>query len=179
MLSEIDVLKDVTRRLDALSIPYMLTGSFAMSYWAAPRMTRDIDLVVALAEPDLAALTRAFGDAYYIPEAAARRAVAARTSFNVIHVDSVVKVDLIVRKQGVYREHEFARRQSAEFEGSTIWIVSKEDLVLSKLAWAAPSHSELQLRDAANLVRTGCDIEYLRHWARELGLTGLLSEVLP
>jgi hypothetical protein len=58
-----------------------------------------------------------------------------------------------------------------------IWIVSKEDLILSRLAWAAPSHSELQLRDAANLLQTGCDTSYLDRWAAELGLAGLLAEV--
>ncbi len=51
-------------------------------------------------------------------------------------------------------------------------------LVLSKLAWAAPSHSEVQLRDAANLIRAGCDVSYLKHWAGELGLDDLLAEVL-
>ena len=47
-LTELDVLKDVSRRLDAAHIPFMLTGSLAMSFYALPRMTRDIDLVVEL-----------------------------------------------------------------------------------------------------------------------------------
>ena len=48
MSEELDVLKLVTARLDATGIPYMVTGSMAMNYYAVPRMTRDIDIVVDL-----------------------------------------------------------------------------------------------------------------------------------
>ena len=49
MHAELEVLKIVSERLEAAHIPYMLTGSFAMAYYGQPRMTRDLDLVVALA----------------------------------------------------------------------------------------------------------------------------------
>ncbi len=48
---ELLALQDVCRRLDDAGIAYMLTGSLAMSYYARPRMTRDIDLVIALDAP--------------------------------------------------------------------------------------------------------------------------------
>jgi p-hydroxybenzoate 3-monooxygenase len=34
-------------------MPFMLTGSFALAYYATPRMTRDLDIVVALSERDV------------------------------------------------------------------------------------------------------------------------------
>ena len=55
-------------------------------------------------------------------------------------------------------------------------IVSKEGLIISKLDWANDSRSELQLRDVKNLVATGCDGEYVDHWAKALGLSGLWRE---
>ena len=61
MLSELDVLRDVTGRLEAARIEYMLTGSMAMNYYAEPRMTRDIDLVVALRPGDAEKLREVFG----------------------------------------------------------------------------------------------------------------------
>ncbi len=45
---ELQALRDVCGRLDGAAIAYMLTGSLAMSFYARPRMTRDIDLVIAL-----------------------------------------------------------------------------------------------------------------------------------
>jgi hypothetical protein len=42
------VLKLVATPLNGAGIPYMLSGSMAMNYYAQPRMTRDLDLVVEL-----------------------------------------------------------------------------------------------------------------------------------
>ncbi len=47
MNSELEVLLDVVARLEDAGIDYMLTGSVAMSVYVEPRMTRDIDVVVA------------------------------------------------------------------------------------------------------------------------------------
>ena len=52
MQNELDIVRDISRRLDGASIAYMLTGSMAMNYYAQPRLTRDIDLVLALADSD-------------------------------------------------------------------------------------------------------------------------------
>lgn len=49
---EIDVLRNVSGRLDGAGIPFMLTGSLAMNYYATPRMTRDINVVAELEQPN-------------------------------------------------------------------------------------------------------------------------------
>ena len=54
MQNELDIVRDVSQRLDTVKIGYMLTGSMAMNYYAQPRMTRDIDVVVALRPADAA-----------------------------------------------------------------------------------------------------------------------------
>jgi len=59
-----------------------------------------------------------------------------------------------------------------------IWIVSKEDLIISKLFWARDSHSEFQLRDVKNLLKSRYDAAYLKTWIEKLGLDELLRECL-
>ena len=59
-LSETDVLKDVVSKLTNAGIPYMLTGSLAMSYYAQPRMTRDRDIVVYVKQEDIDPLEALF-----------------------------------------------------------------------------------------------------------------------
>jgi len=56
--------------------------------------------------------------------------------------------------------------------------VSKEDLIISKLCWAKDSHSEFQLRDVKNLLKSGYDATYLQTWTEKLGLENLLRECL-
>jgi len=175
-MNEIDVVRDISRKFEQAGIPYMLTGSMAMNYYAQPRMTRDIDVVIALAPSEIEAIIRLFSPEYYVSREAVQQSVAHESIFNVIHQESVIKVDCIVRKKSEYRQTEFARRQPVKILDFTTWIVSKEDLIISKLWWAKDSHSELQLRDVRNLLATGSDAVYLERWTRELGLATLLQE---
>ena len=98
--------------------------------------------------------------------------------FNLIHQESVIKVDCIIRKSSQYRRAEFERRQKISIHNFATFIVSKEDLIISKLSWAKDSHSEVQLGDVRNLLATGYDTDYLQRWTRELGLDTLLRECL-
>lgn len=177
-MNEIDVIRDVSRKLEEAGIPYMLTGSMAMNYFAQPRMTRDIDLVVALAARDVESIIRLFGTDYYVSGESVRESVAHESMFNLIHLESMIKVDCIVRKSSEFRRTEFERRQKITLLDFTTWIVSKEDLIISKLFWAKDSHSEVQLRDVKNLLATGFDESYLKRWTVDLGLDRLLEECL-
>jgi len=178
MMEELDVLKIISDRLESLHVPFMLTGSFALGYYGKPRMTRDLDFVVALMEEHVDGLVEAFSSDFYIDEDAARSAVRSRRIFNLMHLTSGVKVDLIVRKDSEYRHGEFARRKSVDLAGVSTWITSREDLILSKLVWARDANSELQKRDVRTLLDDTVDWPYLREWAPKLGVAELLDEIV-
>jgi len=177
MQNELDIVRDISARFSRAGIEYMLTGSMAMNYYAQPRMTRDIDVVVALEAADADRVFRLFSAEYYVAAEAVGRSIVQQSMFNLIHVESVIKVDCIVRKATAYRLTEFARRQLIQIQDFQTWIVSKEDLILSKLCWAKDSHSEWQLRDVKNLVATGFDGPYIARWTRELEVEELWQEV--
>ena len=155
----------------------MLTGLMAMNYFAQPRMTHDIDVVIALRREDVDRIVKLFSPDYYVSREAVESSVARQSLFNLIHNESIIKVDCIVRKQEQYRLNEFNRRQRIKNQDFETWIVSKEDLILSKLFWAKDSHSELQLRDVKNLILTGYDRNYIEHWTTQLGLASLWAEI--
>jgi hypothetical protein len=173
---ELEVLRDVVGRLERAGFEYMLTGSLASSYYATPRMTRDIDLVVALDADVLPRLRATFEPDYYVP-ADVERAFIEPGMFNVVHLASVMKVDLIVRKDDAYRRVEFGRRRRVDLAEFGLWIVSREDLVLSKLAWALDSGSEQQRRDVRGLLAADLDWAYLSEWAGRLGVAALLDSL--
>lgn len=177
MQNELDIVRDVSRRLDEAGIGYMLTGSMAMNFYAQPRMTRDVDFVVALRREDAERIVTLFSPDYYVSREAVESSIAHESLFNLIHNESIIKVDCIVRKRDTYRLNEFNRRRRIKIEDFDAWIVSKEDLVLSKLYWARDSHSEVQLSDVKNLVASGCDRAYIGHWTNELGLVNLWKEI--
>ena len=177
MASQDDIVCDVSRRLRKLGIAHMLTGSVAMSYYAEPRMTRDIDFVLDAGPEHVGPIVNEFSGDYYVDEGAVDDAVRARSVFNMIHHSSVTKVDCVVRKDSEYRRLELERRGLADICGVSTHIVSKEDLILSKLVWAKPSHSEMQLRDVGSLMSTGYDREYVDQWKDRLGVGDLLEEL--
>jgi hypothetical protein len=167
------ILRLVIDRLEAVGIPYMLTGSLALALYAAPRMTRDVDVVIDCDDAAADKLVAAFtADSYINPESV-HTAIRLRGMFNAIHEPTVSKVDFIVRKDDEYRRTEFGRRRQLLVSGKAMWVVAPEDLLLSKLLWAQQSDSERQLTDAASILRMqgSLDQEYLQSWAERLGLT--------
>ena len=178
MKTELDVLRDVSQRLESSGVAFMLTGSMAMNFYAQPRMTRDIDLVVKLNSDQTELLIRLFEAEYYVDRLAITKAIAQRSMFNLIHNETIIKFDCIVLKDQPYRQEEFARRQRITLGDFQTWIVTREDLILSKLYWARDSKSELQLRDVRNLLSSDCDMPYLFSRAETLGVKSLLEEII-
>jgi hypothetical protein len=176
---ELEVLKSVTRRLEAAGMPYMVTGSMAINYYALPRMTRDIDIVVELSTRDADRLCDIFQDHFYLDREAVRRSIEEKEMFNIIHRAYVIKVDFVVRKDTDYRREEFARRRRVSVEGRDLFMVAPEDLIISKLDWARDTRSEIQLADVRNLLACVADLDraYLAFWTARLGLDSLYCEV--
>jgi hypothetical protein len=173
---ELDVLRDISTRLEQAGIPYMLTGSLAMGYYTTPRMTRDIDVVAELSDGDVGRVVTLFEAAYYVSPDAVAQAVRDRSSFNLIDQASITKVDVFPKKREAFRDAEFARRRRITIGDFSTWIVTAEDLVLAKLLWMRLSPSDVQMRDVRMLLQARLDIDYVDTWTHRLGLDDLLAE---
>ena len=180
MSEELDVLKMVVQRLDSAGLPYMVTGSIATNFYARPRMTRDIDIVIDLNPSGADRIGELFEGDFYVDREEVRRAVSQRSVFNIIHNEFIIKVDFVIKKEAEYRQLEFQRRKRITIEDVPVAIVTPEDLILSKLKWAQESHSEVQLGDVRNLIESvdTLDKPYLEEWVRKLGLGDLYREAL-
>ncbi len=176
MINEFKVLKDVVTRLNKNKIPYMLSGSIAMNYYSEPRMTRDIDIVIEIESAEK--FYNLFKKNFYIDLEMIRDSILNKKMFNIIHLGEIIKIDFMVRKDSEFRKTEFSRRRKVKIGNLEIFIVSIEDLILSKLIWAKDSRSEIQLKDVKNLLREKVDMEYIKKWADALLINNLLNEVL-
>ena len=176
MQNQIDIVRDISERLDAVDIGYMLTGSMALNCYALPCMPHNLDFVVAPRPADAEIMVRLFSPDYDISREAVDSAITQQSFFNLFHRKSRVKVNCIICRQINYRLMEFSRRQRVKFENFKTWIVSKEDLIISKLHWARKSRSPRHLRDVKNLAATGCDAIYIERLTRALGVFKLWEE---
>ncbi len=146
MLEEMEILKLICNRLEDNNISYMLTGSWAANFYAVPRMTRDIDIVIQILDVDVSKFVQIFPEnEFYVPENSITEAIKHENMFNIIHLESVYKIDFVIKKNNLYRTTEFERKRRIEFDKSPIWIVAPEDLIISKLLWSKDTLSEQNL----------------------------------
>ncbi|MSR19471.1 MAG: hypothetical protein EXR91_00620 [Gemmatimonadetes bacterium] len=169
-----EFLGDVTTVLDNARVSYILTGSLAAAYYAAPRATQDVDLVIEVTEAQVEAIVRGLLSAgCYVDREAALVACRVRGQFNAIDPRLGWKLDLIVRKDRPYSVEEFSRRHRGAILGVDMWLATLEDIVISKLEWSRLGESERQRRDVVHLLERGwqdLDREYVERWVAELGL---------
>ncbi len=94
----LQALEPVVQAFEELGIRYQIGGSVASSAYGIARATLDVDLLADLNELHIHSLVHALHNAYYIDEDRVRDAVLRRASFNVIHLETMIKVDVFVLK---------------------------------------------------------------------------------
>jgi hypothetical protein len=166
-----ELLKEIVTSLENKGLPYMVSGSLAMTAYTVPRMTRDIDIVIDIGIEDLESFLPLFERNFYINPITVNEEIRRRGMFNVIDHRSGYKIDFVVKKNSSYRRLEFERRNRSEILGVAAWLVSAEDLVISKLIWIQDIQSEKQMEDIRNLMENlSLDTLYIQKWIKELNL---------
>lgn len=166
--------------LDALKIPYMVTGSFAVNFYGIPRTTHDIDLVVQIQVGEVEGLARQFPTDFYVDVEMMRQAITQQSMFNVIDPTSGLKLDFWILKRDAYDIERFRRRQPQQVFGHTIWMPTPEDVILSKLLWYKEAQTDKHLNDARGvwaIQKETLDLTYLREWASKLDVQNWLEKL--
>jgi hypothetical protein len=181
MITQKEFLDRLTGLLSEAGIPYMVAGSVGSSLHGRPRATRDMDLVIDPTDDQLGSFIALLEPGHYVSKDAAHDALRRRTMFNVISLDGGWKADLIIRKDRPFSRQEFQRRRRIDAKGQMLWVVSPEDLILSKLEWMKGRESDVQYSDALGVAVEqwkSLDVEYLRTWAAQLGIEDALAHLL-
>ena len=187
MLTEpLAVTLSVIDALESLRVPYFVGGSLASAVHGVVRATMDVDIVADLRLEHVEPLVRILGDAFYADAEMMRAAVRRRRSFNLIHLETMFKVDVFVRKERPFDQAQFERRvlQTMTTDPErTAYVASAEDTILAKLEWyrMGGQTSDRQWRDVQDVLKVQearLDLPYLRHWAAQLGLRDLMERAL-
>jgi hypothetical protein len=181
----IEVAVSVATLLDRTGVPYVIGGSIASSLHGEPRSTNDVDFVVDLREEHIRGLLAGLGDEYYVDSPAVHDAVASSGSFNVIHLNTAVKVDMFVIGDDAFDRERLTRRQPVRLSRSdekntTIYLDTAEDTIVRKLEWfrRGGEVSERQWRDVLGIMRlqgARLDSRHMRTWAERLRVSDLLD----
>ena len=171
----------VVAELEKLGIDYLVGGSIASSVHGRPRTTQDVDIVARILGSHVERFVAALGHEFYVDADMIRDAIVRRASFNVIHLETMLKVDVFVFAGDDLGVEEMNRRVAVPLRGASIWFASPEDIVLQKLDWYRKGEgvSERQWRDLVGVIAvqgTRFDLAYARLWATRLGLIELLEK---
>jgi len=181
MTSQREFLAHLIGLLDEAGIRYMVAGSMGSSIHGRPRATQDADVVIDPTADQFVSFVALLEQDYYVSRDAALESFHRRSMFNIIDVAGGWKADLILRKERSFSRHEFERRRRVDAMGRMLWVVSPEDTILSKLEWMKGRESDVQYSDALGVAVAQwetLDLEYLRKWARELGVEAMLTRLL-
>jgi len=177
-VTELELFIDSIRRLNSADIAYAVTGSMASNHWGIPRSTHDLDFVVQISASD----AKAFRDVFMVDEGMVLSARQPPYHFNLIDSRSGLKLDFWMVKSEPFDREAFGRRVRRQVVGDELaWLMTAEDVILSKLCWNKQSSSERQVADVAGIVAVQgneLDRNYLRRWADKLGVRLILDKAL-
>lgn len=170
---------------EKLGVDYVIGGSLASAQHGMARATMDSDLVVDLRFEHVQQLIHQLQDSFYVDENAIRNAIERHSSFNMIHLETMFKVDVFIPKPRHFDHNQITRGKKqvvAADPERTAKIATAEDVILAKLEWyrLGGEVSERQWRDVLSVIAVQgerLDKEYLMREAHALGIVDLLERV--
>lgn len=176
----------VTDVFEKLGVRYAVGGSLSSSLHGVMRSTLDVDIVADMRLEHIQPLVAALSPEFYADVEMIRVANERHSSFNLIHYETSFKVDVFIPKPRPFDQMQLERRASAIITTDperSLYVTSPEDVILSKLEWyrMGGEVSDRQWRDILGVLKTitgGIDLDYLRHWAKQLKVNDLLDRAL-
>jgi hypothetical protein len=176
----------VTSVLEELGIPYLIGGSLASTLYGMVRTTQDSDIITEMRLEHIHPFTIALENEFYVDDEMIAESIQRNSSFNIIHRESMFKVDIFIPRPRPFQQSQLARVQRQTFQlekAISANFASAEDTILSKLEWyrLGGEVSERQWRDILGVLKTRAgelDISYLEKWGKELKVADLLERAL-
>lgn len=179
-----ELLVKISGILNELNIPYTITGGVAVTIWGRPRYTADIDIVIDIAPQNLKEFIGKVGElskGIYmdIDLETPISDIKKFGSFNLIHPESDIKVDFVIKKDDEFSQLELDRAIKKKIFDHEMNFISPEDLILIKLQWYKDSNSTRHLEDAESILKiTEVDLKYIDSWAKKQGTFEIFEDLL-
>lgn len=171
----------IIKKLGSKKIPYMITGGSAVGFWGHIRTTFDIDIIINIEPKKIPSLLESIEKEAYVNIDEANKAIKEKRMFNIIQNSTCFKVDIIpLDENNEYETRKFKNRVKLNYGKMPIFVITPEDLILSKLIWMGSGISEKQILDCKSIYkinRGSIKESYLKKWAKKLKLEKVLQKI--
>ena len=182
----IEVTLKVIKVFEKLGIAYHIGGSLASSAFGIARSTLDVDIIAEIKPEQASDISENLREEFYVDSETILNAIQKQSSFNLIHLETLFKVDIFPLKNHPFDRQAFQRRLRKAISEDTsqqLFFATPEDIVLHKLAWykAGVEVSDRQWNDVQGVLKVQgdqLDMAYLNHWAKELSVSELLEKAI-
>ncbi|MGI9062057.1 MAG: hypothetical protein ACR2H5_26175 [Ktedonobacteraceae bacterium] len=186
-----DALTPIVTALELLGVTYYLSGAFASAFYgilsttieAAPAET--LQFVANLQPEHIQPFSALLTNSYYININAVRDAIQRKGLFNLIHLETILPINISIPKARLFDQEELHRAQLQPLMKDTrpFYIASPEGIILNKLEWykMGGGVSDRQWNDILGVLKvqgTNLDMLYLHRWAIALEVVNLLQTAL-
>jgi len=179
----LEVTLKVIKAFKSLGIEYYIGGSVASSAYGVARSTLDVDMVANMNSDQAKALEEILEKEFFIDVDTINKAIAHHSSFNIIHLETMLKIDVFIHRDEPFSNRVFMRREEkyiSEDIQEKFCFPSPEDIILIKLDWYKSYGESLthQWNDILGVLKVQggkLDLDYLKMWAKELGVSELLE----
>lgn len=170
----------VVEILNNLNISYLVTGAISVSYYGEPRSTNDIDIVSGMGLENVEKFVSAFDKHFFIDERSISSAIQNRTFFQIIHKESLFKIDCWILKDDHFSREMFERRKKVKIFDKDVYLPSPEDLIITKLEWFKKSNVDKHYLDALGILKVQdkkIDIEYIEKWCIKKNIINIWEKI--
>lgn len=176
----------VVDAFESLKIPYLIGGSLASSLHGVMRATMDVDILADIKIEQVAPFISILKDQFYADSEMITSAIVHKSSFNLVHFESLFKADVFLSKGSEFERSQLKRRQGLTISDESdrkVYFATVEDTLLAKLDWYRQGGkvSERQWQDVLGMIKVQkdhLDLAYLNRWATDLGIQKLLDVAL-
>jgi len=179
-MTQQEIFLEVIDILNNSNIPYMITGALAVSYYGMPRLTHDLDIIIQIDSGDVDKIFILFSSEFYISKVSIEEAIEHRSTFNIIHLKTSIKVDFWMIGQDEYEIKKFSRRSKENIFNRAIYLITPEDLLISKLDWYKMTDVDKHYIDCIGIYKIQkekLDINYIKTWTARKSTLSIFEEV--
>jgi hypothetical protein len=166
--------------LEALGIPYMIVGALSVNAHGLPRDSKDAGFVIQLGDRSIRELVTRLGPQFRFDRQMSIERVTGTSRYILQVIATGFKVEMFLHSDDAHDRERLQRRKRVSVFGHQSWMPTVEDVVVTKLRWAARSKRSKDADDIEGILRVQRDTmdwAYVYRWAEQHGTRDLLDQL--